>query len=132
MSFLGKLEIEGIPFTIEDCTVAINQNSDYNGRPNSRPIAGQFTVTLVYHKEVNLFAEWAVSPTMMKSGKIQFFNNDAMSVMQTIKFDEAFCLNYVQNYHSKNNKAMTSQVVISAKDIEIGTAKHGNNWPTKS
>ncbi|WP_158447883.1 type VI secretion system tube protein TssD [Aquimarina longa] len=78
MSFLGKLEIEGILFIIEDCTVAINQNSDYNGRPNSKPIAGQFTVTLVYHKGVNLFAEWAASPTMVKNGKVQFFNNDVI------------------------------------------------------
>ncbi|WP_234859507.1 type VI secretion system tube protein TssD [Aquimarina aquimarini] len=131
MSFLGKLELEGATFTLEDCTVAISQNSDYSGKPCARPVAGKFTITIAYHKEANVFAEWAVSSTMAKSGKIQFFNNDAMSIMQTIAFNEAYCLDYIQNYHSRNNKTMLMQVVISAKEIEVGTAKHANNWPTR-
>jgi hypothetical protein len=131
MSFSGKLNINGEQFNIENCTIAIGQNIDHSGMPSARPSAGQFTLSIIYHKAVNIFAEWAVSPTMIKSGEIKFSNTNAMSIMQSITFTDAYCINYVQNFHNNNNEAMMAQVVISAREIKIGTAEHTNKWPVK-
>ncbi len=131
MSFLSKLEIDGHTFILDRCTSTIDQNSDYNGRPNSAPIAGKFTIALRYEKKADLFAEWAVSSTLTKNGKIIFYNSDSMSTLQSMEFKDAYCLHYAQDYDGNSNKPMTVQMVISAKDIKVGVVEHNNNWPTK-
>lgn len=44
MSFLSELIVDnGNAIPIEDYALTVEQNSDHNGRPNSTPVAGQFT-----------------------------------------------------------------------------------------
>lgn len=129
MSFKAHLELDGKIITILDYTLVVDQQTDMTGRPSAGVVAGQISLSLEMSDFTKELANWALSDTSTKDGKIIFFKSDLSSIMRTIDFTSAFCIRYVENFHHLSSSPYVIDIIVSAKQIKIGDKEHQNNWP---
>ncbi len=129
MSFQGKLQIDGKPFNLLKFKLGLNQSIDQHNRPNSTSRGGVFSITIESSNN-NAMLEWMISPSMMKNGTITFSRRDNASSMRTVKFTDAFCVNYTENFDAINEHPMYIDLTISARVLDFGgSLTITNNWP---
>ncbi len=126
MSFLAKLYVEGAEFTLLDCAFEIHKEVDETCHPSTRAKAGKIMMTLQVRGRDKIFAQWVASDTMTKDGRIVFFKDNALAVMDEIKFNTSYCINYGLEFHSENG--LIANIVIAAHKITYGGATHTNLW----
>jgi hypothetical protein len=128
MSFKASLYIEDQEYRVLNCKYEISQSMDHKGKPASRPQGGRITV-LVESDENSFLFDWSASETQIKNGSILFYKNDAMSKMKELKFTDAYCVNYVEEFTSEGTRPMQTEIVLSAKELNFGgSSKHANPW----
>ncbi|MEL0644966.1 type VI secretion system tube protein TssD [Olleya sp. Ti.3.14] len=130
MSFLSKLTIDDQTMNVLKCSFAFEQGADFTGRPSQRPRGGQITILIESTNKTD-FLEWMISSNMTKSGEIIFYKRDNLSSLKTIKFKDAYCLNYVEDFDAVSDEPLKTHIVISAKEISIKDTTFKNNWPDK-
>ena len=129
MSFQGKLEIDGKPFNLIKFSLGLNQSIDQHNRPNSTSRGGVFSITIESSNN-NAMLEWMISPSMMKNGTITFSRRDNASSMRTVKFTDAFCVNYTEHFDAINEHPMSIDLTISSRVLDFGgSLTITNNWP---
>lgn len=130
MSFLSKLTIDDESMNVLQCSFSFEQGSDYTGRPSQKPRGGQISILIESTNKTD-FLEWMISPNMTKNGEIIFYKRDNLSSLKTIKFKEAYCLNYNEDFDSVSDEPLKTYIVISAKEITVKDTTFKNNWPAK-
>ncbi len=130
MSFLSKLTIGDDTMNVLKCSFSFEQGSDTTGRPSQKPRGGQISILLESTNKTD-FLEWMISSNMTKNGEIIFYKRDNMSSLKTIKFSEAYCLNYNEDFNAVGDEPLKTKVVVSAKEITIKDTTFKNNWPAK-
>ena len=48
--------------------------------------------------------------------------------MKELKFKEAYIVKYKEDFDAAGDNPLTETFTLSAKEIEMGTAKHTNEW----
>ncbi|TPN87109.1 type VI secretion system tube protein TssD [Aquimarina algicola] len=97
MSFKVKLYVDGMEFNILQHHFGFLQNSDYTGRPISKPQSRTFDFIIEASKD-NTFFEWSTHPTMMKKEcEIVFSPTLGNSKSTKIKLLDIYCV--YCNYH---------------------------------
>ena len=129
MSFQGKLEIDGKPFNLIKFNLGLNQSIDQHNRPNATSRGGVFSITIESSNN-NAMLEWMISPSMMKNGTITFSRRDNASSMRTVRFTDAFCVNYTEHFDAVNEHPMSIDLTVSARVLDFGgSLTITNNWP---
>ncbi len=131
MSFLSQMIIEDDTMNVLSCSFSFQQGSDSTGKPSQRPKGGQITVVIESTNKTD-FLEWMISPNMTKDGEIVFYKRDNMSSLKTIKFKEAYCLNYDEDFDAVNDNPLKTRIVISAKEVTVKDTTFVNNWADKA
>ena len=129
MPFLAKLKVDNAEYNILKLDYAIEQAADDSGLPNERSQAGIIHVTIESTKNTDFIA-WALSNRALKNGDIILYNRDAVSTFRRIEFHKAYCLKFRELFDAIDNKALMSELTISAKKISFKDIDHTNNWPT--
>jgi len=127
MSFLAKLELDGETYNVLECKYTFNQNTDSTGKPQGTPRGGQLDIKIESNGKTN-FIDWMLAANRTKDGKITFFRRDAMSRLQDIKFEKAFCINFTENFNSDDMQPLQIQMTISAKKLTFGNITFENIW----
>ncbi|PIE48312.1 MAG: hypothetical protein CSA40_01100 [Flavobacteriales bacterium] len=130
MSFLSQMIIEDDTMNVLSCSFSFQQGADSTGKPSQRPKGGQITVVIESTNKTD-FLEWMISPNMTKDGEITFYKRDNMSSLKTIKFKEAYCLNYDEDFDAVNDNPLKTRIVISAKEVTVKDTTFVNNWADK-
>ncbi|WP_306349968.1 type VI secretion system tube protein TssD [Flavobacterium sp. '19STA2R22 D10 B1'] len=128
MSFLAKLEIDGIAHTVLEYDIFFEQNTDNNGKPSSNAKGGKIRV-VVEANNLDNFSDWMVSNTQTKDGVITFYKRDAMSRMKEVKFTKGYCIRYHEMFRANGASPMTIEILISSQEINIGNTPFKNKWP---
>ncbi len=131
MSFLSQMIIEDDTMNVLSCSFSFQQGADSTGKPSQRPKGGQITVVIESTNKTD-FLEWMISPNMTKDGEITFYKRDNMSSLKTIKFKEAYCLNYDEDFDAVNDNPLKTRIVISAKEVTVKDTTFVNNWADKA
>ncbi len=131
MSFLSKIIIDDDSLNVLQCSFSFDQGADRTGRPSQKPIGGQIQLIVESTNKTD-FLEWMISPDMTKDGEITFYKRDNMSSLKTLKFKDAFCLNYREDFDAVSDKPLTTRFIISAKELIIKDTTYTNNWPDKA
>ena len=63
-----------------------------------------------------------------KDGSIVFLKRDSDATLKELKFTEAYLVDYSENFSSVGDMAVTETFTLSAKEIELGSGKHQNEW----
>lgn len=127
MSFLAKLIVDGKPYNVLHCLYNFEQPMDGTGKPAARPMGGRIRVTIEADGSYDLL-HWMASPDQTKNGRIIFYKRDAMSKLQEIIFEKAYCVSLEVEFDAIDDSPLQKRIVISAKSLRIGDMTFDNNW----
>ena len=114
MSFLSKLELDGGSYNILECSYEFTQSIDSMGKPQGMPNPD--------------LLNWMLDHSQTKDGKIIFFRRDAMSKLQELKFEKAYCINFKEHFNANDSQPLQIEMVLIAKTLDINGAAHQKNW----
>ncbi len=121
MSIIAKLYIEDKTFNILKFNFNINQKSNTNGFPSSKPTGGIFNIVFETTKD-ELFFKWMISENTMKNLKIVLSPSAMDSKSKTIELYDAYCLKHQDNFDGINNEPMMTYIQVSpAIMVQNGT-----------
>lgn len=127
MSFKAKFKIDGKEYDILDCTYDSAQEVDATGRPSSVTRSGRIMLTVQGTGGSELF-EWMTNNFERKNGSVAFVKRDNDATLKELKFTEGYLVKYEENFDSTGSNPLTETFTISAKQLDIGEAKHDNEW----
>jgi hypothetical protein len=106
----------------------LNQHTDVEGQPTGTTRGGKITVKVKSTDDGNTdILEWMIDTYMSKSGTISFPNRQG-GEMKHLSFKEGYVVEYVETYDSTNTLLQYEEFTISAKEIQVGNARHNNRW----
>ncbi len=106
----------------------LNQNTDVEGQPTGTTRGGKITVKVKSNDDGNTdILEWMIDTYMSKSGTISFPNRQG-GEMKHLSFKEGYVVEYAETYDSTNDILQYEEFTISAKEIQVGNARHNNRW----
>ena len=127
MSFKAQFKVAGKEFNVLDCHYSLNQETDATGRPSSVTRGGKITLTVESTGDTSLF-EWMINSFERKDGSVVFLKRDSDATLKELKFSEAYLVNYSESFSSVGEMPLTETFTLSAKQIELGSGKHQNEW----
>lgn len=106
----------------------LNQQTDVEGQPTGTTRGGKIHVKVKSNDDGNTDAlEWMIDTYMSKSGTISFPNRQG-GEMKHLSFKEGYVVEYAETYDSTNELLQFEEFTISAKEIQVGNARHNNRW----
>ena len=106
----------------------LNQQTDVEGQPTGTTRGGKIYIKVKSNDDGNTeLLEWMVDTYMSKSGTISFPNRQG-GEMKHLSFKEGYVVEYAETYDSTNSLLQYEEFTISAKEIQVGNARHINRW----
>ena len=106
----------------------LNQQIDVEGQPTGTTRGGKIYIKVKSNDDGNTeLLEWMVDTYMSKSGTISFPNRQG-GEMKHLSFKEGYVVEYAETYDSTNSLLQYEEFTISAKEIQVGNARHNNRW----
>jgi len=60
--------------------------------------------------------------------KVVVKENETKTTLKELKFKEAYIVKYQEDFDATGNQPLKETFTLSAKEIELGTGKHVNEW----
>ena len=127
MSFKAKLKVAGKEYNVLSVSYALFQETDATGRPSTVTRGGKIDVVVESTGEADFF-EWMTNSFERKDGSIIFLKRDSEATLKELKFKEAYIVKYQEDFDATGNQPLKETFTLSAKEIELGTGKHVNEW----
>ncbi len=106
----------------------LNQQTDIEGQPTGTTRGGKIYIKVKSNDDGNTeLLEWMIDTYMSKSGTISFPNRQG-GEMKHLSFKEGYVVEYAETYDSTNSLLQYEEFTISAKEIQVGNARHNNRW----
>ena len=106
----------------------LNQQTDVEGQPTGTTRGGKIYIKVKSNDDGNTeLLEWMIDTYMSKSGTISFPNHQG-GEMKHLSFKEGYVVEYAETYDSTNSLLQYEEFTISAKEIQVGNARHNNRW----
>ena len=127
MSFLSKLELDGKAYNILECRYNFTQATDGTGKPQGMPQGGEIYVRIESMGNPELLG-WMLDHNQTKNGKIIFYRRDAMSKLQELVFEKAYCIDFTETFHAQNAEPLQIEMRLIAKRFDVNGASHEKTW----
>lgn len=127
MSFLSKLELDGNTYNILECKYKFVQPIDPNGKPKGMPKGGEIVIRIESTGNPELLS-WMLDHSQVKNGKIVFYRRDAMSKLQELVFEKAFCVEFSEQFNASNDEPLQIEMHLMAKTFNVNGAVHEKLW----
>lgn len=127
MSFKARLEVAGKKYNILNVNYKLAHETDVTGRPSSETRGGKITITVESTNETDIF-EWMTNSFERKSGEVIFLKRDSDAISKSLKFTDGYVVYYDENFDASGTNPLTETFTISAREIEMGTGSHINEW----
>ncbi|MCJ1805701.1 hypothetical protein MRP92_02095 [Flavobacterium covae] len=127
MSFLAKLELDGNTYNILSCDYNFTQQIDATGKPEGMPQGGEINIRIESNGKSNLL-QWMLDHSQTKNGTITFFRRDAMSKLQELKFEKAYCVSFSEYFTSESKEPLQISMRIVSKNFDVNGVSHDKKW----
>ncbi|MEN4760137.1 MULTISPECIES: type VI secretion system tube protein TssD [unclassified Chryseobacterium] len=127
MSFLSKLELDGKIYNIIECKYNFKQSIDGTGKPQGMPQGGEIFLRIESTGNPELLG-WMLDHSQTKDGKITFFRRDAMSKLQELSFEKAYCIDFTETFHAYNEDPLQIEMHLIARKFDVNGAIHEKSW----
>lgn len=127
MSFLSKLELDGNSYNVLECSYSFTQPTDETGKPQGMPQGGEISIRIESTGNPELLG-WMLDHNKTKDGKIIFFRRDAMSKLQELNFEKAYCIHFEEYFNSDNDSPLQIELKIIAQTFDVNGATHEKKW----
>ena len=128
MSFLSKLIIDTTVYNVLKADYSITQAEVGTGLTNESALGGKILIEIESVKNVDLI-EWAKSSQALKDGELILYNRDSVSTFRKIEFKKAYCLKFREVFDGENDMPLYSEILISARELDIMGTIVANDWP---
>lgn len=111
----------------------LNQQTDIEGQPTGTTRGGKITFRVKSTDDGNTdLLEWMCDTHMSKNGTISWPNRQG-GEMKHLDFKEGYMVAYKETYENKREPKADEypqyeECTISAKEIQVGNARHNNRW----
>lgn len=127
MAFAAKFKSAGKEWNILNCHYQLKQETDATGRPSSITRGGKLTLTVEATGDTTLF-EWMTNNFERKDGSVVFIKRDNKATLKELNFKEGYVVEYRENFDATGSNPVTETFTISAKEINMGSGSHINEW----
>jgi hypothetical protein len=130
MAFSARLDLDPLSdVRVVDFSYNLNRDIDPTGRPAGGVRGGTIQITIEASSNTSMF-EWMTDPTTKKSGTIKVMDEaSAGASLKELAFEDAYIVEYGENFHWQGGENMLETFVVSAKKIKMGGGEHENEWP---
>lgn len=130
MAYKAELSLGGKKYDVLSSSFSFNRSVDPKGRPSSGVYGGEIHLVVESYADTTLVEIMVNKQHTAQTGEITFDQGTSDGKMKTIKFTDAFITNYTESATAHTADAMTIQITLSAREIQVGdTAKLTNTWP---
>lgn len=127
MSFLSKLTLDGTAYNVLECRYNFTQAIDSTGKPQSTPQGGEIFIRIESVGNPELLT-WMLEHNQTKNGTITFYRRDAMSKLQELNFEKAYCINFTEHFDANSSEPLQIEMILIAKKFEVNGASHEKRW----
>lgn len=127
MSFLSKLELDGNTYNILECRYSFSQATDGTGKPQGMPQGGEIFIRIESTGNPELLG-WMLDHNQTKNGTITFFRRDAMSKLQELTFEKAYCIRFTEHFNSIDAEPLQIEMSLIARKFDVNGAAHEKSW----
>lgn len=127
MSFKVKLKVAGKESNVLDLSYQLKQETDATGRPSAVTRGGKIHITVESTGDTGFF-EWMCNNFERKDGSITFVKRDTDATLKELQFEEAYLVDYKENFSATNDHPVSETFTLSARTIKMGTGEHKNEW----
>jgi len=135
MAVRARLNLDKIEDTrVIDFSYSFNRDIDASGRPSGIVRGGTVQMTIESTKSAFLPTWMTLAQGKTKEGQIEIMDDtDDEKPIKTIKFKDAYIVEYGENFSWQGGENMMETFVISCREITIegdgGPAVYENEWP---
>ena len=132
MAHTGKFVLDGKPADLVNLTYHLDRDTDDKGKPSTRVRKCLITVTIASDDALkNAIIEWMKEGNGSKTGKTGsvIINDEEDQEFKTIGFENAFIVNYVENFSYGAGSNVQETFTITAEKVKIGEAEFDFKWP---
>jgi hypothetical protein len=135
MAVRARLELDSLQdVRVIDFSYSFNRDIDASGRPSGIVRGGTVQMTIESTKSAFLPTWMTLGQGKMKDGQIEIMDDtDDEKPIKTIKFKDAYIVEYGENFSWQGGENMMETFVISCREITIegdgGPAVYENEWP---
>lgn len=117
-----------------DFSYNFNRDIDASGRPSGVVRGGTVQMTIESTKSAFLPTWMTLAQGKTKEGQIEIMDDtDDQKPIKTVKFKDAYIVEYGENFSWQGGENMMETFVLSAREITIegdgGPAVYENEWP---
>ncbi|WP_019668315.1 type VI secretion system tube protein TssD [Eudoraea adriatica] len=127
MAFKAELKLGSDTFKLLSCSYALHRNVGPSGRPQSDVTGGTFSF-MIESTTNTFFTEWMLDIHKGKDGDLIFYKHDEDAAAKTLKFKNAYVIDYSETFQADGGAAMYASVVITAEELDVAGTPHSNEW----
>ena len=117
--FKATLFIDDKEYALQKLYYNLRQETDYNGRPNSKVFGGKIYFTCAATSDDSIFLDAAISQTQTIKGEIVVYKRDGFAKAFDLKFANTFVTLLNHRFNSNNNENLMMDLELSALIMEI-------------
>ena len=135
MAVRARLNLDKIQdVRVIDFSYSFNRDIDASGRPSGIVRGGTLQMTIESTKSAFLPTWMTLAQGKTKEGQIEIMDDtDDEKPIKTVKFKDAYIVEYGENFSWQGGENMMETFVISCREITIegdgGPAVYENEWP---
>ena len=128
MAFAAALDLDGTKYKVLHCSFALSRDIDPTGRPSSGVKGGTVSFEVEATDDVSLWSS-LIDQFKRVKGSIIFKKDNEDSDMQKLEFEDAYVVQFAENFVSVGGNPMTVSFTISAKTLTLNSEPFENEWP---
>ncbi|MGB3589503.1 MAG: type VI secretion system tube protein TssD [Tunicatimonas sp.] len=135
MAVRARLDLDKLQdIRVIDFSYSFNRDIDASGRPSGIVRGGTLQMTIESTKSAFLPTWMTLAQGKTKEGQIEIMDDtDDEKPIKTVKFKDAYIVEYGENFSWQGGENMMETFVISCREITIegdgGPAVYENEWP---
>jgi hypothetical protein len=123
----AELVLEGNTYLLNSISVEIEQTADQFGRPTTVAKGGTIEIEL-FSVEYDTIFDWMVHTKKTLNGSINLYEADYDTKVKEIKFEDAFCIEFSEQFTEAAEDNLVTKFKISAEKLSIGNIDLDNQW----
>ena len=123
-----KLTVDGfVDREVMKVNYVFEQATDIEGQIAGIPRGGRITIRVKALNDGNPeLLQWMIAPHLAKKGTIEFQKTTDGSTMKTIEFEDAYCINFIENWEDKEGHS--EEIELTCRKITLGPVNYELPW----
>jgi hypothetical protein len=123
----AELVLDGNTYLLNSVSVEIEQEADQFGRPLTVPKGGKIEIEM-FSVEDDVIFDWMVHTKKTLNGSINLYEADFETKLKEIKFEDAYCIEFSEQFDDGAEDNLLTTFKISAEKLSIGNIDLDNQW----